>query len=167
MRDADQAVRARMNEAGWQNEARGREVIALDAANTKRLREIFAVHGFPGIELVGKDGAEAAFTMVLHSPSTDLQKRSLAYLTKAWRRGEVPPEAVAGLTDTFRHRQGKSQIYGTRFEILGGKLVLGKIKDPARLHARRAKLGLMPLGEYVKGLEEMYKMPVETTSIPR
>ena len=36
-----------------------------------------------------------------------------------------------------------------------------------RLHARRAKLGLMPMSAYVKGLEEMYKLPVETESIPR
>jgi hypothetical protein len=35
------------------------------------------------------------------------------------------------------------------------------------LHARRAKLGLMPMSEYVKGLAEMYSMPVETESIPR
>lgn len=167
MRDADQAVRARLNEAGWPNEAIAQEMNTLDAANTRRLLEIFNAHGFPGLELVGKDGAEAAFVLVLHSPSIELQKKSLAYLKKAFRRGEAPPAAVAGLTDTLLHRQGKPQIYGTRFEFVEGKLVLGKIKDPSQLHARRAKLGLMPLSEYIKGLEEMYKMPVETTNIPR
>jgi len=167
MRDVDQAVRARMNGAGSLTEALGREMIALDATHTRRLLEIFKVHGFPGIELVGKDGVQAVLILVLHSPSIELQKQSLSYLTKAWRRREVPPEAVAGMTDTLRHRQGKPQIYGTRFEIVDGKLVLGKIKDPARLHQRRAKLGLMPMSEYVKGLEEMYKLPVEPTSIPR
>jgi hypothetical protein len=167
MRDADQAVRVRMNDERWQSEATGREMIMLDAANTKRLLEIISVHGFPGIELVGRDGAEAAFTMVLHSPSIELQKKSLSYIKKAWRRGEAPPEAVAGLTDTILHHQGKPQIYGTRFDIVGGKLVLGKIKDASRLEARRAKLGLTSMSEYIKQLEEMYKMPVEATGILR
>lgn len=167
MRDADQLVRARMNEAGWPNEAIGREMMALDAAHTKRLLEIFKAHGFPGVELVGKDGVQAAHTLVLHSPSIELRKKSLAYLTEAWRRGEVPPDAVAGMTDNLLHLQGKPQIYGTRFEFTDGKLVIAKIKDPQRLHARRTKLGLMPMNEYLKGLEEMYKMPVETKSIPR
>lgn len=167
MRDADQAVRVRLNDAGWANEAIGREMIALDAANTRRLLEIFKVQGFPAIELVGKEGLQALHTLVMHSPSIELQKKSLAYFKKALRRGEVPPIAVAGLTDNLLHRQGKPQIYGTRFEFVEGKFVIGKIKDPARLHARRAQLGLMPMSEYVKGLEKMYKMPVEPTSIPR
>jgi hypothetical protein len=167
MREADQAVRARMIDAGSQSETIGREMIALDAAHTKRLLEIFKTHGYPSVALVGKDGAEAAYLLVLHGPSIELQKKSLAYLKKAVRRGESPPDAVAGLTDMLNYRQGKPQVYGTRFEVVEGKLVPGKIKDPSRLHARRAKLGLMPMSEYVKRLEEMYGLPVETQSIPR
>lgn len=167
MREADQAVRARMIDAGSQSETIGREMMALDAAHTRRLLEIFKTHGFPGVALVGKDGAEAAYLLVLHGPSIELQKKSLAYLKKAVRRGEAPPDAVAGLTDTLNYRQGKPQVYGTRFDVVEGKLVMGKVEDPARLHARRAKLGLMPLSEYIKRLEEMYKLPVEAESIPR
>jgi hypothetical protein len=111
-------------------------MMALDEVHTGRLLEIFKVHGFPAIELVGKDGAQAAHTLVVHSASIELQKKSLPYITQAWRRGQVPPEAVATLTDTLRYRQGKPQIYGTRFEMIEGKLVLGKIKDPKHLSPR-------------------------------
>lgn len=168
MLDADQAARVRIIEEKWQGESLGREMTALDAANTKRLLEISKEHGFPSVSLVGRDGVQAAVTMVSHSPSLALQQQALAYLKKALRRGEVPPEAVANLTDIILHdQQHKPQLYGTRFEIVGGKLVLGQVKDPSHLQARRAKLGLMPLSEYIKLLEGLYKMPVDTTSIPR
>ena len=167
MQDADQAVRQRMNDEKWQNESLGREMNALDAAHTKRLLEIFKAHGFPGPRLVGRDGAQAAHTLVLHSPSLKLQKQALGYLKKALRRGEVPPDAVANLTDIILTNEDKPQLYGTRFELKDGKLRMKRVADPAQLAARRAKLGLMPLDEYIKFMEEMYQMPFDRASMPR
>ena len=167
MQDADQAVRQRMNDEKWQNESLGREMNALDAAHTKRLLEIFKAHGFPGPRLVGRDGAQAAHTLVLHSPSLKLQKQALGYLKKALRRGEVPPDAVANLTDIILTNEDKPQLYGTRFELKDGKLRMKRVADPAQLAARRVKLGLMPLDEYIKFMEEMYKLPFDRASLPR
>ena len=163
---ADQAARAPI-QGRWLNEAEQRQMLALDAANTKRLHEIFKVHhGFPGVSLVGRDGAQAAFVMLLHSNALDLQKQALPYFRRAARRGEVPMEAFASLTDTILRNEGKPQLYGTKFDLVNGRFVLAKTKDPAHLDARRAKLGLPPLAEYVKGMEEMYKMPVDATPPP-
>lgn len=179
MRDAAQALRERMTgeETGedWRNESSSHKTLShkmmlLDLAHTKRLFEIFKAHGYPAPELVGHEGVEAVLMLVLNIPSTELQKRALAYLKEARQRGEAIPDDEAGLTDFILHDcEDKPQLYGTRFKIVGGKIVIGKIEDPAQLHARRAKLGLMPMNAYIKLLEESYKMPVDATatSIPR
>ncbi len=159
MRDDDQAARQRWT-ADKLGEKSAHEVIALDEKHTTRLRAIFKEHGFPGVSLVGKDGAEAAHTLLLHSPSLDLKKEGLVHLEVAAKRGEVPMWAVAGLTDKILTAEGKPQLYGMNFDLIDSELVLNlkKVVDPARLEERRAKAGLPPLAEYVKGLEEMYKV---------
>ncbi|MBC7930169.1 MAG: hypothetical protein H7Z38_06325 [Rubrivivax sp.] len=166
MLDEDQAARKPMMDGTWTSEEQGRRIRALDAANTKRLTEIVKQYGFPGVALVGKDGAQAAFVMLIHGPSIELQKKSLPYIKKAALRGEIPIDAFASLTDTILSNEDKPQIYGTKFDLADGKFVLAKTKDPARLDARRKKLGLAPISEYAKGLSELYKMPVDA-SIPR
>ncbi len=167
MYEADQAVRKRFFGEAMRDEALGREMIALDAAHTKRLREIFEAHGFPGVPLVGKEAAQAVVTMVVHGPSLELKKQALAPLLEAGRRGEVPMSAYAGLLDTVLRAEGQPQVYGTKFESVGGKLVLAPTRDLKGLAARRKKVGLLPMAEYVKGLGEMYKVPVVAEGVPR
>jgi hypothetical protein len=152
----------------WAYEEEERNIRALDAANTKRLAEIVKQYGFPGVALVGRDGTQAAFTMLVHSASLELQKKSLPYIKKYSRRGEIPLDALATLTDTILRAEGKPQIYGTKFDLVEGKrFVLAPTRDPTRLDARRAKLGLAPISEYAKFLSELYKMPVDATPTPR
>ena len=38
--------------------------------------------------------------------------------------------------------------------------------DPARLRERRARLGLMPLDDYIKFIEELTKMTFDRSSLP-
>jgi hypothetical protein len=168
MLEADQAVRAPFTQGRMPTESEVRKAKELDAADTKRLLEIFRQYGFPDASLVGRDGVGAVATMILHSPSLELKRKSLPYFKKAARRGEIPPDDVANLTDIILHDHlHKPQLYGTRFDIEGGRLVLKNVKDPAHLEERRRKLGLMPFSEYVRELGEMSKMPVDTSIIPR
>jgi hypothetical protein len=164
---ADQAVRAPMEGDKANDEAVLRGMTAVDAANTKRLAEIFDTRGFPGVELVGADAAMAFVTMLLHSPSLELQKKALPHVKRAVRRGELPAQFFALLTDDVREHEGKPQLYGTNFGLSGGKLVLSKTKDPAHLDERRKKLGLPPIRDYARLLGEMYKLPVDEASLPR
>jgi hypothetical protein len=167
MYEADQAVRLRGGGDIWRDEALAREIMALDAAHTKRLLEIFEAHGFPGARLVGREATQAAVTMIVHGPSLELKKRALAPLREAARRGEAPMQVYASLLDTVLRQEGQPQVYGTRFELVGDKLVLAPTRDIRGLAARRKKVGLMPMAEYVKGLEEMYKVPVVAEGVPR
>ena len=121
----------------------------------------FSRTGFPGVSLVGQDGANAAHTLLMHTPSLDLKKEGLVHLEKAAKRGEVPMHAVAGLKDKVLVAEGKPQFYGMHFDLIDGKFVLNlkNVVDPVRLEKRRAEAGLPPLAEYAKGLEELYKVP--------
>ncbi|MCA1631624.1 MAG: hypothetical protein LC774_15090 [Acidobacteria bacterium] len=136
MLEADQALRGRMVGANAEDQNFLREMQAFDAANAKRLAQIFKTHGFPGVKLVGADGTQAVVTLLLHTPSLELQKKALPHVKRAARRGELPGEAFAMLTDDALAHEGRPQLYGTNFDLVRGKLVLAKTKDPARLDAR-------------------------------
>ena len=163
MREADQAARQRWV-AEKQSEAAGRAMQALDLKHAERLRAIFKERGVPGVCLVGRDGMGALHTLLLHTPSLALQKQALPHLEAAAGRGEVPAFAAAMLTDDILEAEGKPQLYGTNFEFKDGKLVLKPVSDPEHLEERRAKVGLPPMAESVRGLEEMYRTTVASPS---
>jgi hypothetical protein len=49
------------------------------------------------------------------------------------------------------------QVYGTQFHEVGGKMEPYPIEDEANVDKRRKEVGLPPLAEYRKLIEEMYK----------
>jgi hypothetical protein len=134
---------------------------SIDRANTKRVKEIIKEHGWPGMHIVGKDGAEAAFLIVQHSPDTLFQKSCLPLVQEAFKAGEASGNDVALLTDRVYVREGKRQVYGSQAKIIDGKLVIDPIEDEANVDKRRAELGLPPMAEYITMLEEMYHLKVK------
>ena len=167
MLEEDQAVRAPFLQGRQPTEAEMRVMRERDEADTKRLTEILDKYGFPGVKLVGLNATRAFVTMLLHSPSLELQKRVLPHVERAVRRREIPPDDFAMLTDDVLTQEGKPQFYGTNFKFVDGKVALDTTKDPARLDERRRRLGLAPIAEYGKQLAELYKMPLDESSLPR
>jgi hypothetical protein len=166
MLQEDQAVRAPFLEGRQPNEAEARAMRERDEADTKRLTEILNEYGFPGVKLVGLDATRAFVTILVHSPSLELQKRALPHVERAARRREIPPDDFALLTDDVLANEGKPQLYGTNFKFVGGKVALDTTQDPAHLDARRRRLGLAPIAEYARQLAELYKMPLDSSSLP-
>jgi hypothetical protein len=166
MLQEDQAVRAPFMEGRQPTEAEFRVMRERDEADTRRLTEILKEHGFPGVALVGIDGTRAFVTMLLHSPSLELQKKALPHVERAVRRREIPPDDFAMLTDDVLAHEGKPQLYGTNFKFVAGKVALDTTRDPTRLDERRRKLGLAPIAEYAKQLADLYKMPLDESSLP-
>lgn len=131
---------------------------AIDEPNTKRITQIFDQIGFPNTGKVGKEGMQAYMTLLQHAPTDELRVRSLKPITEAFKNKEIPPMAYANFVDRLRLHQGKKQIYGSGFEIKDGKLVLSPTKDVNNLEKRRTKIGLPPMAEYIKELEELYHL---------
>jgi hypothetical protein len=166
MLEEDQAVRTAFLQGRQPTEAEMRVMRERDEADTKRLGDMLDKHGFPGVKLVGLNATRAFITMLLHSPSLKLRKRALPHVERAARRREIPPDDFAMLTDDVLTQEGKPQLYGTNFKFVGGKVALDTTRDPAHLDERRRKLGLAPIAEYAKQLAELYKMPLDESSLP-
>ena len=161
--DSDQKLRGELveleKEHGWQS----KEVQQLwdrqnkiDAANQKRIAEIFSQHGWLSPAKVGPQASSAAFLIVQHAP-LEFQQQYWPLLEKAAANGELKKSSLALLEDRILMRQGKPQIYGSQLvtDPETQKLKLHPIADEEHVDERRRAAGLPPLAEYLKyfGLE--------------
>ncbi|MCY4648380.1 MAG: hypothetical protein OXE73_16055 [Gammaproteobacteria bacterium] len=117
--------------------------------NAQRLRRIIESVGWPGTDLVGGDGAEAAWLILQHAISEpDLLRRALPLLTTAAREGKADPAHAAMLEDRIRFFEGRPQRYGTQLDWdADGNLSPGDVEDPQKLAGRRRAVGLPSLEE--------------------
>ncbi len=156
----DQTVRAGLTASAVADTGFMRATLAMDSALTRRLRLIVTQKGWPGWDMVGRKAGDAAFLVLQHSPSDAFQRELLPRLEKAAAAGQAAPGDVALLTDRVRTHDGRPQRYGTQFRIVEGALVPYPIEDLGALDRLRAEVGLMPMSEYVKLLEQTYDGPV-------
>lgn len=89
------------------------KMAAVDSRNTVRIQEIVDQYRWPGPELVGKDGTEAAFLILQHA-SYDVQKALFPLVEGAYQQGILSGQNYAFLLDRLLVREGKPQVYGTQ-----------------------------------------------------
>jgi hypothetical protein len=78
----------------------------------RRFAEILDAHGWPGKRLVGCDGAEAAWTLALHTmPDPKLLRRCLRLMLEAVAKGDAEPQHVAHLVDRVSLVERNVQIF--------------------------------------------------------
>ena len=120
-------------------EAERRQDHETHARNGALIRKIVQDHGWPGVSLVGDDGAGAAWLVVQHmDEDPEFQRRCLELMQHAFAAGEVQPRNLAYLTDRVLSHEGKPQMYGTQ-----GRGVTSP-EDEARIDRNRAEIGLPP-----------------------
>lgn len=133
-------------------------MLEADAQNTRWLDETIKQHGWPTKSLVGEEGVQAAFLIVQHSPSPQFQKKCLELLRVAVSQNEADIVHLAYLTDRIRIFEGKPQVYGTQAQTNpDGVLVPFPIEDEEHVDERRTSIGLEPMADYFKGMNEDYK----------
>lgn len=158
---ADQEIRQRLIAAGLErpDSLLLAEMTATDADNTARIAALVAQHGWLTPELVGDDGANAAFLFVQHA-EPGVQRQMLPLAEAAYRAGSLPGQSYALLLDRVRIGQGERQIYGTQIvpptDWVDGQPAAYPTDDDAGLDARRAEVGLPPLAEYLALIREVY-----------
>lgn len=161
----DQAIRAELAAEGRLFEGYHPRIEALHRYNAERLSALVDVHGWPGVSLVGEDGAAAAWRIAHHAIATpSLQRRFRDCLAEAAQHGEVPPLQLAMMEDRIRHLEGRPSRYGTLLDWTPtGTLSPGPVEEPDSVDVRRAALGLPPLGDAVRRANEG---PCEPHDVP-
>ena len=132
---------------------------AVDQDNCRWIKNVVEEHGWPGKSAVGTDGAQAAFLLVQHADHDhEFQKKCLELMEKA-PNGELDRQSLAFLSDRVRAAEGKGQLYGTQIEMVDDRWQPMQVEDPDKLDERRAAMGLPPMKEYLRQVEQMYGPP--------
>lgn len=129
-----------------------------DLANLRRLDEIVARHGWPGVSLVGEEGSRAAFLVLQHG-DIDTQERYLPLVKQAAANREIAPGLAAMLEDRVLMQRGREQVYGTQLRVdpATGQMSLWPVRDEASVDQRRASVGLDTLAEYLANFGIEYR----------
>lgn len=139
---------------------------AVHKDNAARLAEIIEQYGWPGLTLVGEEGAWAAWLIVQHSiGNPPFMRQCLCLLKQAASNGEAIAWQVAMLEDRIRMYEGKPQIYGSQFQPdKNGQLNPYQIESPKSVNDRRLAVGLNTVEE--RTVELRAQRARENISIP-
>ena len=146
-------------EHDWNSDQVQRQLLDLMSGLRGRLVEILDTYGWPGESLVGEDGAEAAWTLALHTmPDPDVLRRCLTMLRDAAAAGEAEPWQVAFLVDRVSLVERNVQVYGTTIcRQKDGSFGPPLLEDPDHVDAHRRAVGLPPLEQDVRKLEVFHR----------
>jgi hypothetical protein len=156
----DQEIRQGLSPERMRDTAFARSMLRGDSVRTSRLKVIVEQYGWPDSSRVGREAAQAAFLILQHSPERQFQKEMLPVIEEQARQGAVPPSEAALLIDRVLMHDGLPQRYGTQFKMAEGRWVLHPVEDEDALEARRRSMGLPPMDEYMRMMEEAYGAPV-------
>lgn len=121
-------------------------------ARVALLKQIVAEYGWPGISLVGQEGATSAWLVAQHADfDVPFQRQCLGLVEEAYAKGEVTGMHLAYLTDRVLIAEHKPQLYGTQ----GAPIYSDAEK--AQVEARRKKVGLPSMEEMARERGKMYQ----------
>jgi hypothetical protein len=145
----DLRVRAELVRTGQLFEGYDPRMQRVHLANARRLERMLEDGPWPTREIVGQDGARAAWLIVQHAlPAPSLMRRALPFIREAAKVDEASAVRAAMLEDRIATLEGRPQRWGTQFDWdETGRLVPQPLEDPAGVDARRLEIGLPPLAE--------------------
>lgn len=119
---------------------------------------------FP-ISQVGEKVAHMAWMVVHHADCNPfLQKVALQFM-KELPKVDMDQKLLAAHEDRMLVRDSRKQKYGTAVRIDDtGKVVLCPVEDWAKLEELRAKVGLEPIFEYVKAMQELFDAQIKASA---
>ena len=152
----DQRLREELARDGSLYKGYAERMREVHERNAARLEAIIRAHGWPGIHLAGRDGAEAAWRIAHHAIAMPpFQRRCLKLLQGAVARGDADAQHAARLDDRIAFNERRPQKYGTQFDWdEKGRMSPYTIDDAKAVDRRRRALGMTPLEEHVATMRE-------------
>ena len=148
--DADKAGRAALD-AFWD-----REIEPIDKAHVARLKVLLRGRDWFKVSEVGEDAARSAFHVVQHSGDLEFMKMVLAKTEPLVASDEFSGTSYALLYDRVARMEKRLQRYGTQTTACDGERFAppGDVEDPARLDERRRSVGMPPMAEHIRRINE-------------
>jgi hypothetical protein len=131
----------------------------INNLHTQTLKEIINLHGWPSKKQIGGKGIQSAFVLVQHSQDLAFQQDMLPFIIQSYLdKDGIEGQDVAQFTDKVSIKLGKKQVFGTQAELVDGKIVFAEIENEETVDPLRAQMGMPPLAEYKKTLENFYDL---------
>jgi hypothetical protein len=122
------------------------------------VRLILNKYGFPGYDLVGKEGSANYFLLVQHSDfNIDFQKKALKLMKKQVDKKNASGSTYGYLVDRVNLNTGKKQIYGTQVQMSVNGTTLRPCIDTLHLDKRRKAIGLISIKDYLQQCDEAFR----------
>lgn len=149
LKNADFEIRNRLVKKGKLGEGYNEEMLNLHNKNAEILNEIIDTIGYPTIDKVGKEAAEAAWLVIQHSiGKPDFMKKCLKLLKNVIPKNRTALRHLAYLTDRIAVFEDKPQLYGTQFDWNeNGELDPNLFDNLIKVNQRRKSIGLNTLEE--------------------
>lgn len=129
----------------------------IDLENINKLKRIVTVIGWPTYTKVGKEASKGAWLIAQHADLNVKFQKECLELMKNESPEDVSEVDIAYLHDRICVNEGRPQFYGTQFyDNENGAYGPRPIENPELVDERRKSIGLEPLAEYKKHLENKY-----------
>lgn len=132
-----------------------RELVERD--NSERLSTLMAACGWPRRSVEGLEAGRHAW-LVAQQRGEDVrfQRQVVRQLELAVLDGEAPVIHLATASDRLAVKEGRAQRYGTQLrQVAACAWDYYRLDDPARVEARRKRLGLPSLDEHKRSINAM------------
>jgi hypothetical protein len=129
----------------------------VERANAGRLSAWMTACGWPRRSVEGAQAARGAW-LVARQRSEDVafQRQVVHQLELAVLDGEAAAMHLASASDRLAVREGRPQRYGTQLrQVDACTWDYYLLDDPARVDARRKRIGLPPLAEHKRGINDL------------
>jgi hypothetical protein len=152
----DEETRTRLLQEGRLFDGYAEEMEQVHLENATKLQDVIDQYGWPGISLVGEEGAQAAWLIAQHAISNPaFQRACMAHIARAVQENDAPPSYFAFLSDRILYNQRKPQQFGTVFDWdEDDELSPWPIEDEGDVDKRRASVGLPPLANAIATMRQ-------------
>ncbi|MGJ8683574.1 MAG: DUF6624 domain-containing protein [Nonlabens sp.] len=125
------------------------KIAEIDESNLTIIEQVLEKCGMPTKESAGELGHSAIWLVIQHA-SAEKRKQYFPMLLEAAENGLLEPQDVALMQDRMLMDDGKPQLYGSQVMMNDdGTYELYELQEPERVDARRKKMGMGELNDYL------------------
>lgn len=125
---------------------------SVAGAHKRILENIFSRYGYPGYDLIGKEGEHSFWLMVQHcDPWPAFQEQVLTAMKLQVTKGNANPSNYAYLVDRVMINTGRKQVYATQvtYNMDSCQALPKPLQDSLTVNARRKAIGMESVEEYL------------------